>query len=206
MARRFGYISHFLALVSLCASTMAAATEFHGQVTFGGFPVPGATITATQGTKKLTTVSDQGGVYNFPDLPDGNWNIKVEMQCFSVAQDDVTVVPNMPAGKWELTLLPIDQLLARSKLVQAPIISLPVLVARPVEKRPKDRTLPPQPRRCRSRPRSKANSPPMAFWSTAASITRPPVNTRLIRRLETEGPTARASTTGDSPPSLITPH
>jgi len=136
MARRFGYISHFLALVSLCASTMAAATEFHGQVTFGGFPVPGATITATQGTKKLTTVSDQGGVYNFPDLPDGNWNIKVEMQCFSVAQDDVTVVPNMPAGKWELTLLPIDQLLARSKLMQAPTISLPVLVARSLEKKP----------------------------------------------------------------------
>ena len=136
MARRFSHISLFLALVSLCASTLAAAAEYHGQVTFGGFPVPGATITATQGTKKLTTVSDQGGLYNFADLPDGNWKIEVEMQCFSAIQADVTVAPNMPAGKWELTLLPIDQLLARSKLMQAPTISLPVLVARPPEKKP----------------------------------------------------------------------
>ena len=42
----------------------AAASEYHGQVTFGGFPVPGATITATLGTKKFTTVTDQGGLYN----------------------------------------------------------------------------------------------------------------------------------------------
>ena len=135
MSRRFGYILFFSALVSLCASTLAAAAEYHGQVTFGGLPVPGATITATQGTKKLSSVSDQGGLYNFPDLPDGNWKIEVEMQCFSTMKADVTVAPNIPPGKWELTLLPIDQLLARSKLVQAPIISLPVLVARPVEKK-----------------------------------------------------------------------
>jgi len=135
MSRLFGYILFFSALVSLCASTLAAAAEYHGQVTFGGLPVPGATITATQGTKKLSSVSDQGGLYNFPDLPDGNWKIEVEMQCFSTMKADVTVAPNIPPGKWELTLLPIDQLLARSKLVQAPIISLPVLVARPVEKK-----------------------------------------------------------------------
>ena len=33
-------------------SRLALASEYHGQVTFGGLPVPGATITATQGDQK----------------------------------------------------------------------------------------------------------------------------------------------------------
>ncbi len=53
-----------LCLVTLlsCAATVAAS-EYRGVVTFGGLPLPGATITATQGTKKLTAVSDQDGAY-----------------------------------------------------------------------------------------------------------------------------------------------
>jgi trimeric autotransporter adhesin len=135
MARRkTNYISAFSALL-LCAASFAAASEYHGQVTFGGLAVPGATITATQGTKKLTTVSDQGGVYNFADLPDGNWKIEIEMQCFSTIEADVTVTANTPAGKFELTLLPVDQLMARTKLTQAPPMIQPTLIA-PAAKKP----------------------------------------------------------------------
>jgi uncharacterized GH25 family protein len=75
-------ISIISALMLLCASSLASATEYRGQVTFGGFPVPGATVTATQGTKKVSVVSDQGGVYTFDDLADGPWKIEIEMQCF----------------------------------------------------------------------------------------------------------------------------
>lgn len=106
----------------LCAFTSAMAREYHGVVTFGGLPLPGATITATQGAKKLTAVSDQGGVYHFDDLADGQWTIEVEMQCFQTIHEQVTVAGDAQAGKWELALLPVDQLMARTKVVKNPIL------------------------------------------------------------------------------------
>ena len=141
MARRFATILLLCVLVSLCASRMATASEYHGQVTFGGLPVPGATVTATQGEKKVSIVTDQGGLYDFPDLADGPWKIKIEMQCFRTIEADltiipvlnkieadVTVAPQTAPGKWELTLLPVDQLMARTKLTQAPPSLPPTLI------------------------------------------------------------------------------
>ncbi|HEY1903193.1 MAG TPA: carboxypeptidase-like regulatory domain-containing protein [Terracidiphilus sp.] len=133
--RRSGYISLFCILAWLCASCLAAASEYHGQITYGGLPVPGATITATQGTKKFTTASDQGGVYSFADLPDGDWKIEIEMQCFSTIRANVTIAANTPAGKFELQLLPVDRLMARTKLTQAPPMIQPTLIA-PAAKKP----------------------------------------------------------------------
>jgi hypothetical protein len=88
----------------------AAASEYHGQVFYGGFPVPGATVTAAHGEQKVAAITDQGGVYSFPDLADGAWKIEIEMQCFSTIHAEVAIAPHGPAGKWELTLLPLDQL------------------------------------------------------------------------------------------------
>ena len=73
-----------LLLVNLLAS------EQHGVVTFGGLPVPGATVTATQGDKKVTAVTDPMGAYSFPDLADGAWNIQVDMLGFSTLKGEVT--------------------------------------------------------------------------------------------------------------------
>jgi carboxypeptidase family protein len=97
---------------------IAAASDYHGQVTFNGLPVPGATVTLTQGDKKLSTVTDQGGLYDIPDLADGNWKIEIAMQGFAPVDAEVTVAASAQAGKWELKLLPLDQLLALAK--QAP--------------------------------------------------------------------------------------
>jgi hypothetical protein len=118
MARRRidNYLRLLCAVVCLTAASVAAASEYHGQVSFGGFPVPGATVTVTQGVKNTSTVTDQGGLYTFGDLPDGAAKIEIEMQCFSTIDAEVTIAPNMPAAKWELTLLPLDQLLAQTKL------------------------------------------------------------------------------------------
>ena len=114
-------LSYLICLAALLASSKAAvASEYHGIVTYVGLPVPGASITATQGTKKLTTTSDQGGVYDFADLPDGAWKIEIAMQCFSTIQEDVAITSNTPAGKFELHLLPADQLMARTKMTQSP--------------------------------------------------------------------------------------
>ncbi len=128
MARRFATILLLCVLASLCGSSVAAASEYHGQVTFGGLPVPGVTITASQGEKKVSIVSDQGGLYDFSELADGAWKVEIEMQCFSTIHADVTVAPNMAAGKWELTLLPMDQLMMRTKLTQAAPSLPPTLV------------------------------------------------------------------------------
>jgi len=82
-----------------------AASEHHGLVKFGSRPVPGATVTATQGDKKLVTVTDQKGAYAFPDLEDGVWKMQVEMLGFSTATNDVGVASNAPAAEWELKML-----------------------------------------------------------------------------------------------------
>jgi hypothetical protein len=105
-------------------ASRAVASEYHGLVTFGGLPLPGATVTVTQGTKKLTTVSNQGGLYAFADLADGPATIEIEMQCFSTIRAEITVSPEIPPGKWELTLLPLEQITKLSKLPSAPLPSL----------------------------------------------------------------------------------
>ncbi len=121
-ARRVFYLVCILAAIAF--PRMAAASEYRGQVTFGGLPLPGATVTVTQGTKKVSVVTDQGGLYTFPDLADGPGNIEVEMQCFSTVHAEITISPATPAGKWELTLLPLDQITKLTKLPPTPVPSL----------------------------------------------------------------------------------
>jgi len=46
----------------LSAATLGAAADHTGKVTLTGVSIPGATVTAKQGEKTLTTITDQGGV------------------------------------------------------------------------------------------------------------------------------------------------
>ena len=99
-------------LLCFCALPLARASEYFGQITFGGLPVPGATIIATQGSKTFNVTSDEGGVFHFDDLPDGQWKIQITMLCFETVDADVTIAPKMSGAKYELKLLPADQLRA----------------------------------------------------------------------------------------------
>ncbi len=92
-----------LALALALALPLSAA-EHRGIVKFGGLPVPGATVTMTQGDKKLTAVSDENGVYSFPNLSDGIWNIQVEMLCFEPIKREIAVAADAPAPEWDLKL------------------------------------------------------------------------------------------------------
>ncbi len=123
-----------MALV-LCAAIPAAGSPYRGVVTFGGLPLPGATIKATQGTKTATAASDQQGAYQFDDLADGKWTIEVEMQCFATIRAEVTIVPNMPAAAWELKLLPVDRLIASAQTTQ-PLQELPQAPSVALAKKP----------------------------------------------------------------------
>jgi hypothetical protein len=81
----------WLVLVAACAA--ARASEFRGQVVFGGLPLPGSqvTVTATQGDKKVVAISDDQGDFAFPDLADGTWHLDIEMTGFAPLKTDITV-------------------------------------------------------------------------------------------------------------------
>src|ERR1022692_1567833 len=94
------------------ACGLLSASEHHGIVKFAGLPVPGATITATMGDKKLVAITDLQGLYAFADLADGVWNVQVEMLCFATLNKEVAIAPNAPSPEWELKLLPFDEIKA----------------------------------------------------------------------------------------------
>lgn len=105
-----------------------AATPHTGQVTFGGLPVPGATVTASQGEKQFATTTDQQGVFRLADLTDGVWSIRVEMQGFMTLMQDVTVAASAPSSMWELKLLPFEEI-ARNAPPAPPPPAAPVATA-----------------------------------------------------------------------------
>ncbi len=108
--RIWNYLRSTLALLAWCG--LLTAAQHRGLVKFGGLPVPGATVTATQGDKHFSAVTDAEGVYSFADLADGTWTIRVEMLCFEPLEREVAVAPGAPAPEWELKLLPFDQIKA----------------------------------------------------------------------------------------------
>jgi Carboxypeptidase regulatory-like domain len=122
-------------LLCLCTVPLARASEYFGQITFGGLPVPGATIIATQGSKTFNVTSDEGGVFRFDDLPDGQWKIQIKMLCFETVDADVTIAPKMSGAKYELMLLPADQL---RTLATAPPPPAPKPALQVAEKKPEN--------------------------------------------------------------------
>src|ERR1035437_1519064 len=109
MARKHILNTLFPWTMACVACTLLPASEHHGIVKFGGLGVPGATVTATQGDKKLVAVTDPQGIYAFADLADGVWNLQVEMLCFTTLKKEVAIAPNAPSPEWELKLLPFDE-------------------------------------------------------------------------------------------------
>ncbi|HJT87555.1 MAG TPA: carboxypeptidase regulatory-like domain-containing protein, partial [Bryobacteraceae bacterium] len=94
------------------AACILSAAEHHGEIKFGGLPVPGATVTATRGSQHFSTITDPMGDYRFADLPDGTWTVRVDMAGFSPVQKEVAVAPGAPAAEWDLQMLPFTGLTA----------------------------------------------------------------------------------------------
>src|SRR5258708_800342 len=110
--RMWNYMRYGLLVLASCG--LLSAAEHRGLVKFGGLPVPGATVIATQGEKSVTAVTDPQGAYTFKELADGNWTIKVEMLCFAPMEREVVVAPNAPSPERELKLLPFDEIKANA--------------------------------------------------------------------------------------------
>src|SRR3972149_9242925 len=109
-------------LLVLAARPAGAASPYPGQVPSGGVPIPGATVTATQGETTVRTITDREGLYRFADLGDGVWRVTVEMVGFETLTFDIIIPPpatgTPPAS--ELTLLPLDRSVGDMPAPRAP--------------------------------------------------------------------------------------
>jgi hypothetical protein len=107
-------------IAGLTAATLMGA-EHRGVVEFGGLPLPGATVTVSRDGQKFAAITNEHGAYDFPDLADGTWKIQIEMLCFATIVQDVAVANGAPGVKWDLKLLPLDQI----KEAAVPMAALP---------------------------------------------------------------------------------
>ncbi|PYS30153.1 MAG: TonB-dependent receptor, partial [Acidobacteria bacterium] len=109
-----------LILVLAVLQDAAAAAEHHGLVKFGGLPVPGVAVTATQGRQRFAAITDPQGIYAFPELPEGVWTIQVEMPGFAPIQQDITIAAGAAGVEWELKMLPFEEIHAEVLTNAAP--------------------------------------------------------------------------------------
>ena len=98
-----------VAAAALIATSATVVADEHGFVTFNGLPVPGATVTAVQGDRKIVVSSDADGRFELSGLDDGGYTIRVEMLGFAAVIQDVTEREDS-APVLELTLLPFEDI------------------------------------------------------------------------------------------------
>src|SRR5687768_14435097 len=81
----------FVFLLATGQPATLLASDYFGQVTFNGVPVPGVTVTATQGPSKTAATTNQDGIYHLADIADGLWTLTIELFGFATITRDVTV-------------------------------------------------------------------------------------------------------------------
>lgn len=80
----------FAVLIVSAAGQAVPTVHVTGTVRCAGLPIPGATVTASQGAQKLSTTTDETGQYDL-ELSKGTWNVQVEMMAFTPARREVVV-------------------------------------------------------------------------------------------------------------------
>src|SRR5690348_17283027 len=98
-----------LLLSPLYVARALYAAQLGGSVRSGDLAIPGATVTATLGDKKIVTTADDSGQYIFKDLPAGAWTLQVDMFGFMTARRGVTIGDTPSAIDWNLELKPRSQ-------------------------------------------------------------------------------------------------
>ena len=101
--------------VLLGVSAAAWASEYRGLVLYNGLPVPGATVTVTQGTKHFSAVTDMQGFYSFADLADGTATLDVQMTGFAKIEKPITVAADAAVDHAELQMFSPEQMRAELK-------------------------------------------------------------------------------------------
>ena len=111
-ANRFYTFIGRLVLVACLVVMGLMASEHHGSVKSGGLPVPGASVTATQGDKKVLTTTDENGLYAFPELADGVWTISIDMLGFEKVSREIGVAADAPSPLWDLKMQSLEAMTA----------------------------------------------------------------------------------------------
>lgn len=94
------------ATAALLAATVLLAAPHSGVVSSAGQPVPGATVLARQGERRLLTTTGEDGRYEFKDLPAGVWLLEVTMFGFEPAYRELNVTSTASTLAWTLELRP----------------------------------------------------------------------------------------------------
>jgi len=81
-------------LALLCAASFTLKAQ-SGNVRSAGQPVPGATVTVTQGSRHATTVTNSDGHF-FVSVPSGRWTVEVTMFGFEPLKETVMLSPGSP--------------------------------------------------------------------------------------------------------------
>jgi hypothetical protein len=91
----------------LYAQTSAPANvSSTGIVKFGGQPLPGATVIATQGDHRVVTTTDESGAYELAGLAAGTYTVEVQMFGFQTARKQIQVGAVSQPSDWSLDLQP----------------------------------------------------------------------------------------------------
>jgi hypothetical protein len=80
-------------------SSLLAASDYFGQVTFNGLPVPGATVTATQAdpstslgaSNRRATTTNADGIYHLAELAEGLWTLTIELFGFATTTREIAI-------------------------------------------------------------------------------------------------------------------
>jgi hypothetical protein len=104
-------VLRFSFVVAVAASLYAQNTlTSRGIVKFGGQPLPGATVIATQGEHRTVTTTDESGTYELPGLEPGTYTVEVQMFGFQNARKQIQVGPSSQTpAEWSLDLQPFRQ-------------------------------------------------------------------------------------------------
>ncbi|MGH9674748.1 MAG: carboxypeptidase-like regulatory domain-containing protein, partial [Bryobacteraceae bacterium] len=71
-----------------------------------GQPIPGAAVTVEQAGRKIVTVTDASGLYEFTSLTQGKATIEVEMVGFAASKREVEMTAGGQIVEWNLDLQP----------------------------------------------------------------------------------------------------
>jgi hypothetical protein len=83
-----------------------------GHVLHADLPVPGATVTASRGSRTVETTSDESGVFRFAGLEPGGWTITIEMRGFVKVSHEITIPFDQPELAIALTMRKYGEIVA----------------------------------------------------------------------------------------------
>lgn len=132
-------------LLTICLSALSIwsadlrGANLSGKVQYNGLPVPGASVTATQGDTKIAALTDAQGAYAFEGLADGTWKLDVEISGFAPQSAEAAILAGAAATKdWELVMLPIADLKAQLVKPRAPGAAAPARTELVATAKPED--------------------------------------------------------------------